>query len=289
MSIFDENPYPGDQMTTPGTGPGPFGAPTTGYTGGLGGSLSGLAGPGQPPRPIQAAGAPAPGGGMTPDYTAYDPTKPVTPYQQPAPGAPAPSGGGTGTAPTVNRNDPASVDAYLAYWAQQPGVNPSVGRDPAYWKQKIMSGELGDDPGYYVSKFRTPEGPPAGAGGGGGYGNYDLTGSVGPGAGGTGFTQPFQGLSLEQLRNTPGYQFELGEGLKGVQGAAAAGGRLYTGGTLKSLANYATGLADRTYGDAYGRARNEYLDAYNIDRNNRSDIYGRYYNLSSFGTQNPGA
>ena len=135
----------------------------------------------------------------------------------------------------------------------------------------------------------TPEGPPAGGGGGGTYGNYPLGGSVAPGAGGTGWTQPFQGLTLDQLRNTPGYQFAQEQGQKAITGSAAARGTLLTGGTMKSLARFGTGLADQTFGDAYGRARNEYLDAYGIDRNNRSDIFNRYFNLSSYGTQNPGA
>ena len=91
MSIFTDSPYPGEQTTTPGTGPGPYGSPTGGYTGGMfpsNPSLSGLGGMnmggGVTPvggRPIQAAGS----GGWTPENPTYDPNKPVTPYQPPVP------------------------------------------------------------------------------------------------------------------------------------------------------------------------------------------------------------
>jgi hypothetical protein len=79
-------------------------------------------------------------------------------------GQAAASGGGG--APTLNTSDPASVNAYIAYYANQPGANPSLKNDPGYWAGKISSGELGSDPNYIVGKFMTPEGAPAGAGGG---------------------------------------------------------------------------------------------------------------------------
>jgi hypothetical protein len=84
------------------------------------------------------------------------------------------TGGGQqgGGPPTLNRNDPASVQAYISYYSNQPGANPSLKNDPGYWAGKISSGELGNDPNYIVSKFMLPEG--AGAGGGtlGNPGNY---------------------------------------------------------------------------------------------------------------------
>ncbi len=73
------------------------------------------------------------------------------------------AGASGGAAPTLNRSDPASVAAYVSYYANQPGANPSLKNDPNYWIGKISSGELGSDPNYIVSKFMLPEGAPAGA------------------------------------------------------------------------------------------------------------------------------
>jgi len=60
----------------------------------------------------------------------------------------------------------------------------------------------------------------------------------------------------EALRGTPGYQFAFSEGQRGIQSSAAARGTLLTGGTLKALAQYGTGLADQTYGEAVNRYQN---------------------------------
>jgi len=75
--------------------------------------------------------------------------------------------------PTLNFKDAASVDAYLAWAAQQPGVNPSVKNDPGYWRQKLLSGELGTDEAYVLQRMMQAEGAPAGAPGTGG---FDLSG-----------------------------------------------------------------------------------------------------------------
>ena len=56
------------------------------------------------------------------------------------------------------------------------------------------------------------------------------------------------------LQNDPGYQFTLQQGQQAIQRAAAAKGGLFSGGTLKSLAGYTTGLADTTFGNAFNRA-----------------------------------
>lgn len=56
--------------------------------------------------------------------------------------------------------------------------------------------------------------------------------------------------SLESL---PGYQFTQTQGLKAVQNSAAARGLGVSGAALKGAANYATGLANSTYGDQFNR------------------------------------
>jgi hypothetical protein len=49
-----------------------------------------------------------------------------------------------------------------------------------------------------------------------------------------------------QLAATPGYQFDLAQGMQGVANSNAAQGRGISGAALKGAANYATGLANQT-------------------------------------------
>jgi hypothetical protein len=52
---------------------------------------------------------------------------------------------------------------------------------------------------------------------------------------------------------SPGYQFRLHEGLRGVENSAAARGLLQSGGTLKGIDKYSQGLAAQDYGDQFNR------------------------------------
>lgn len=52
---------------------------------------------------------------------------------------------------------------------------------------------------------------------------------------------------LKTLESTPGYQFDLSQGLKSVQNSAAARGLGTSGAALKGAAGFATGLAQNTY------------------------------------------
>lgn len=64
--------------------------------------------------------------------------------------------------------------------------------------------------------------------------------------------QPQQ-AAFDRFRNTPGYQFRMQEGLRGVQASAAARGGLMSGAALKSLNRYAQGVADQSFGDHINR------------------------------------
>ena len=65
------------------------------------------------------------------------------------------------------------------------------------------------------------------------------------------FTPP----TLQTAQQTPGYQFELQQGEKGLaEGSAAAGGAI-SGGTLKAADAYAQNLATTTYQQQYTNAR----------------------------------
>jgi hypothetical protein len=65
------------------------------------------------------------------------------------------------------------------------------------------------------------------------------------------------------LRNTPGYQFNLQQGLKSVQNGAAARGLGVSGASMKGAASYATGLADSTYQNQFNNANTNNTNAYN--------------------------
>lgn len=65
------------------------------------------------------------------------------------------------------------------------------------------------------------------------------------------------------LRNTPGYQFNLQQGLQSVQNSAAARGLGISGAAMKGAAGYATGLADSTYQNQFNNANTNQTNAYN--------------------------
>jgi hypothetical protein len=55
------------------------------------------------------------------------------------------------------------------------------------------------------------------------------------------------GSALDVIRNTPGYQFRLNEGLNTVQNSAAARGGLGSGNSLRAVQGYAEGMASNEY------------------------------------------
>jgi hypothetical protein len=86
-------------------------------------------------------------------------------------------------------------------------------------------------------------------------------------------------MSQAQLEQTPGYQFNLAQGLKATQNSAAARGLGVSGAALKGAATYATGLADSTYQNQFNNAQTNYLDQYN----NNSQTFGQQQSI--FGDQ----
>ncbi len=182
-----------------------------------------------------------------------------------------PDGSSAGAAsgpPTLNIHDPASVKAYVAYYASQPGANPSLTRDPTYWEGKISSGELGADPNYIIDKFMTPEGAPAGGGGAanpgalpetpfGGIGStpspyVNPTWGGGPAPTGPSLTN-FTAPTLTELQGSPGYQSRLEAGLQAKNRSAAAQGSVLSGGTQQELARYGQDYASNEYGNLFGQ------------------------------------
>lgn len=59
-------------------------------------------------------------------------------------------------------------------------------------------------------------------------------------------TRPFQ-PTMQELENTPGYQFTLNQGLRAAQNAATSMGLGQSGPAIAGAADYASGLASQTY------------------------------------------
>lgn len=75
---------------------------------------------------------------------------------------------------------------------------------------------------------------------------------IGPNAGGPvgygSLTQPF---SAAQYQQSPGYSFQMGQGVQAVQNSASAAGGIGGGNTLKALTTFGQGLANSDYQQAY--------------------------------------
>ena len=71
-------------------------------------------------------------------------------------------------------------------------------------------------------------------------------------------------ITMDQatLEKTPGYQFNLTQGLKAVTNSAAARGLGTSGAALKGAATFATGLADNTYQQQFNNAQLNQKNAY---------------------------
>lgn len=61
-------------------------------------------------------------------------------------------------------------------------------------------------------------------------------------------------MTQSQLEQTPGYQFQLSQGLKSTQNAQSALGLGVSGSSQKAAANYATGLANSNYQQQFSNA-----------------------------------
>src|SRR5262249_46306478 len=77
----------------------------------------------------------------------------------------------------------------------------------------------------------------------------------------TGWNQTFTAPTAAQAAATPGFQFQLQQGLNALQNSAAARGGLLSTGTAKNLNNYAQGVASTNYQNTFNNA----LQAYNTN------------------------
>lgn len=104
-----------------------------------------------------------------------------------------------------------------------------------------------------------------------------LAGYVAPGGQ---LTQTYQGQNGQftaptaaQAAATPGYQFQLNQGLQALQNSAAASGGLLSTGTAKNLTNYAEGAASTNYQNAYANALAGYTTNANQFNTSQNNLY----------------
>ncbi len=86
--------------------------------------------------------------------------------------------------------------------------------------------------------------------------------------------------------NTPGYQFNLSQGLQSTQNAAAARGLGVSGAALKGAASYATGLADSTYQNQFANQQTIFTNDLNLNtgqQQNATNLYNRLSGTASLG------
>lgn len=70
-------------------------------------------------------------------------------------------------------------------------------------------------------------------------------------------------FTLADFTKDPGYEFRLGEGMRGLESSAAARGGLLNGGTLKAISRYNQDFGSNEYQNAYNRFNNDRTQRFN--------------------------
>ena len=227
-----------------------------------------------------AQNAPSPSGTLNPNAGFAAPGATLQPPGSIAPAAPSSgdiSGGSLrdqviAKARAIGRMDIANNPDYWVGVIAQQGPNVDWG----YWTDRMQSANQGGTGSNYGA-----------TNGQSGYGalpmgSLQTSNTFSPG----GFSEP----SEAQAMSSPGVQFALDEAQKAVERSAASKGTLLTGGTLKALAGYETGLAGQLYNDVFNRAlssasfnQKSGLDSayYGLAANNQN--YNQYANLANLG------
>lgn len=89
-------------------------------------------------------------------------------------------------------------------------------------------------------------------------------------------------------QNDPGYKFRIQQGLDALQNSAASRGGLLSGGTAKSLNDYAQNSASSEYGNVYNREFNNFQTGYNQYNNDQNNQFNRLASLAGMGQTSTG-
>lgn len=101
----------------------------------------------------------------------------------------------------------------------------------------------------------------------------------------TPWDRTFTAPTAAQAEQTPGYQFQLGQGEQALQNSAAGQGSLLSGRTLADLNNYAQGVASTNYQNVFNNSLTQYQQAYQSFLNNQNNQYSRLLGVSGQGLQ----
>lgn len=111
-----------------------------------------------------------------------------------------------------------------------------------------------------------------------------LSNALAPGGDlGSRWTSTFQAPTAAQAEATPGYQFQLQQGLNALENSAfARGGGLSTG-AAKNLTGYAQGLASTNYQNTYNNALRAYNTNFSTNEQSQNDLFNRLYSTTGLG------
>ena len=83
---------------------------------------------------------------------------------------------------------------------------------------------------------------------------------------------------MQDFQEDPGFQFALDQGMRGIQGSAAAGGGLLSGATLKALTRFNQDTAN-----------NQFQNSFDRFNQNKQQNLNTLFNASGIGQQSAGA
>jgi hypothetical protein len=93
-------------------------------------------------------------------------------------------------------------------------------------------------------------------------------------------------MTQAELEQTPGYQWQLAQGLKAVQSSNAARGLGVSGAALKGAAQFATGLASANYQQQFANQQQRFTDINSLNtaqQGNLTNQFNRINNLATLG------
>jgi hypothetical protein len=98
----------------------------------------------------------------------------------------------------------------------------------------------------------------------------------------------FSAPTAAQAAATPGYQFQLSQGLQALNNSAAATGGLVGGNAMKGIEDYAQGLASTNYQNAFNNSLASYSTNFNTFNTGQNNLFNRLFGSTQLGagTQN---
>lgn len=100
-----------------------------------------------------------------------------------------------------------------------------------------------------------------------------------------GLPQNVPNFSIADFQSSPGYQFQLGQGINAIQNAAGPKTGVLSGNTLQAIQQYGTGLANQDWWNWLNNQQNLYTQDYNMASQNQGNLWNRFLQLALGGQQ----